>query len=169
MAALHYRAAPDAEFDVKAAAQAAAATAEGLVWQAGKMVVEVKPAAAHKGTALRTLAAQPPFADRRPVMLGDDTTDEDAIAAAQALGGVGVKVGPGASAASLRAPDPRRRARLARPRGCLTSRRHDGERMMLMNRDGTIHASQALLQTEKASGYLQQLCSIRARDPGAVR
>jgi trehalose 6-phosphate phosphatase len=106
VAALHYRAAPDAEFDAKAAAQAAAAAGEGLVWQAGKMVVEVKPAAAHKGTALRARAAQPPFADRRPVMLGDDTTDEDAIAVAQGLGGIGVKVGPGASAATLRAPDP---------------------------------------------------------------
>ena len=70
------------------------------------MVVEVKPAAAHKGAALRALAARPPFAGRRPVMLGDDTTDEDAIAAAEALGGIGVKVGPGASAATLRAPDP---------------------------------------------------------------
>ena len=36
----------------------------------------------------------------------DDATDEDAIAAAEALGGLGVKVGPGASAATLRAPDP---------------------------------------------------------------
>ena len=39
-------------------------------------------------------------------MLGDDTTDEDAIVAALALGGLGVKVGPGPSAARLRAPDP---------------------------------------------------------------
>jgi len=106
VAALHYRAVPDAEPDAKAAAQTAAVAADGLVWQAGKMVVEVKPAAAHKGTALRGLAARPPFAGRRPVMLGDDTTDEDAIAAAQALGGLGVKVGPGASAAVLRAPGP---------------------------------------------------------------
>jgi trehalose 6-phosphate phosphatase len=106
VAALHYRAAPDAEPDALAAARTAAAAADGLVWQAGKMVVEVKPVDAHKGTALRALAARPPFAGRRPVMLGDDTTDEDAIAAAQALGGVGVKVGPGASAAFLRAPDP---------------------------------------------------------------
>jgi trehalose 6-phosphate phosphatase len=70
------------------------------------MVVEVKPAAAHKGRALRRLAAQAPFAGRRPVMLGDDTTDEDAIAAAQALGGIGVKVGEGVSVARLRTPDP---------------------------------------------------------------
>jgi len=106
VAALHYRAAPDAELACQAAAREAAAAAGNLVWQAGKMVVEVKPAAAHKGASLRALAARPPFAGRRPVMLGDDATDEDAIAAAQALGGIGVKVGPGASAASLRAPDP---------------------------------------------------------------
>jgi trehalose 6-phosphate phosphatase len=70
------------------------------------MVVEVKPETAHKGRALGALVARPPFAGRRPVMLGDDATDEDAIAAAQALGGIGVKVGPGASAAALHAPDP---------------------------------------------------------------
>ena len=71
------------------------------------MVVEVKPAAAHKGAALRRLAAAPPFAGRRPLMIGDDTTDEDAIAAAQDLGGLGVKVGQGA----LRRPPPRPRPR----------------------------------------------------------
>ena len=70
------------------------------------MVVEVKPATAHKGEALRRLSGMPPFAGRRPLMLGDDTTDEDAFAAAAALGGLAVKVGPGASAARLRAADP---------------------------------------------------------------
>jgi trehalose 6-phosphate phosphatase len=106
VAALHYRAAPEAEPACLAAAEAAAATRPGLVWQPGKMVVEVKPADAHKGAALRRLAAAAPFAGRRPLMLGDDATDEDAIEAAQALGGVGVKVGPGPTAARLRAPDP---------------------------------------------------------------
>lgn len=107
VAALHFRAAPEAEpACLAAAATAAAAGAGDLVSQAGKMVVEVKPAAAHKGAALRRLMREPPFAGRRPVMLGDDTTDEDAIAAAEALGGLGVKVGPGPSAASLRTPTP---------------------------------------------------------------
>jgi trehalose 6-phosphate phosphatase len=106
VAALHYRAAPQAEADCVAAARAAAALAPGLVSQQGKMVVEVKPAGAHKGSALRRLSEAPPFAGRRPIMLGDDTTDEDAIAAAEALGGIGVKVGPGPTAASLRTPDP---------------------------------------------------------------
>jgi trehalose 6-phosphate phosphatase len=106
VAALHYRAAPEAEAACRAAADAAAAAAPGLVAQAGKMVVEVKPAAAHKGTALRALMTRPPFAGRRPVMIGDDTTDEDAMAAALDLGGVAVKIGAGPSAAPLRAPDP---------------------------------------------------------------
>jgi len=106
VAALHWRAAPEAGAPCRAAAEAAARLAPGLVTQAGKMVVEVKPAAAHKGSALRALAGHPPFAGRRPVYFGDDTTDEDAIEAALALGGLGVKVGPGPSAAPLRARDP---------------------------------------------------------------
>ena len=106
VAALHYRAVPEAGEACLAAAAAAVMRGAGLVCQAGKMVVEVKPEEAHKGSALRRLAAAPPFTGRRPLMLGDDTTDEDAIAAAQALGGVGVKVGPGPTAAALRAADP---------------------------------------------------------------
>ena len=106
VAALHYRAAPAAAAACRAAAEAAAAVAPGLVAQAGKMVVEVKPAIAHKGSALRRLMEPPPFAGRRPVMVGDDATDEDAIAAALALGGIAVKVGEGPSAALLRAPGP---------------------------------------------------------------
>lgn len=118
VAALHYRVAPEAEALCVAAAAEAAATAPDLVVQTGKMVVEVKPAAAHKGTALLALSARRPFAGRRPVMIGDDTTDEDAIRASQSLGGLGVKVGPGASDACLRAGNPAAvRAWLAREAG----------------------------------------------------
>lgn len=106
IAALHFRAAPQAESLCRAAAETAVGRAPGYGLQAGKMVIEVKPAAAHKGTALRQLMAQPPFAGRRPIMLGDDTTDEDAIAAAQNLSGLGVRIGSAPSAARLRAPDP---------------------------------------------------------------
>ena len=113
--AIHYRAAPEEGPACLAAAQAAARAVPGYVAQAGKMVVEVKPAEAHKGTALRRLMSAPPFAGRRAVMLGDDTTDEDAMAAAAALGGTAVKIGPGDSVASRRAPDPESvRAWLAR-------------------------------------------------------
>lgn len=106
VAALHYRAAPAAGPDFIAIAQATAAANPGLIHQPGKMVVEVKPETAHKGRTLRQMMTLPPFAGRRPIMIGDDTTDEDAILAAQDLGGLGIKVGPGPSAAQLRAPDP---------------------------------------------------------------
>ncbi len=104
--ALHFRAAPEAGPASLVAAERAAGMAEGYVVQPGKMVVEVKPASANKGAALRRASALPPFAGRRPVMIGDDATDEDAMRDALALGGLAVKVGPGASVALLRAPDP---------------------------------------------------------------
>jgi len=69
------------------------------------MVSEILPAAANKGLALQALMRVPPFAGRRPVFVGDDNTDEDGLAVAQALGGYGIKVGPGASAAQYRLDD----------------------------------------------------------------
>jgi trehalose 6-phosphate phosphatase len=36
--------------------------------------------------------AAPPFAGRLPVFIGDDVTDRDAIAAADAMGGAGLMV-----------------------------------------------------------------------------
>ena len=35
---------------------------------------------------------RPPFRGRLPVFIGDDVTDEDGIAAAAAMGGVGLRV-----------------------------------------------------------------------------
>jgi len=118
VAALHFRAAPEAGPACLHAAETAAAAVPGHVVQPGKMVVEVKPAAASKGRALRATMAHPPFAGRRPVMMGDDATDEDAMRAAQDLGGLTVKVGDGPTVAGLRAPDPAAvRAWLARVAG----------------------------------------------------
>lgn len=104
--ALHYRAAPAAEAQCLAAAEAASRAVPGLVFQPGKMVVEVKPAHAHKGVALRDISGRSEFTGRRPVMIGDDTTDEDAMAVAQDLGGIGVKVGAGDTVAQVRTADP---------------------------------------------------------------
>ena len=57
-----------------------------------RMAWEVRPRGADKGSAVRALMARAPFAGRAPVFVGDDITDEDGIAAAAALGGIGLRV-----------------------------------------------------------------------------
>ena len=98
--ALHYRAVPERgdalERDVMAALP------DGYRMEHGKRVVEAKPEGASKGEAVRRLMEMKPFSGRRPVMIGDDTTDEAGFAAAQELGGLGVKVGEGYTCARER-------------------------------------------------------------------
>lgn len=60
--------------------------------QPAHMAWEIVPVIVSKGHAVRRLMAQPPFQGRVPVFIGDDTTDEDAIAASVALGGTGFRV-----------------------------------------------------------------------------
>jgi trehalose 6-phosphate phosphatase len=91
--ALHYRQAPEAEGAVRETTGSIARTT-GLVVQDGAMVSELRTAGPHKGDALRAFMGDAPFAGGVPVMVGDDLTDEDAFAAAEALGGYGVLVGP---------------------------------------------------------------------------
>ena len=78
---------------------------EDYGFQHGKMVIELKPVGTDKGTALRSLMLQSPFAGREPIMIGDDTTDEDAMSAAADLGGFGIKVGKGETSARHRFAD----------------------------------------------------------------
>jgi trehalose 6-phosphate phosphatase len=56
------------------------------------MAWEIRPVGADKGRALAWFMQAAPFAGRMPVFIGDDTTDEAAITAADALGGVGLHV-----------------------------------------------------------------------------
>lgn len=65
----------------------------GYRLQPGDHVIEFVPATSDKGRALQQLMTQPPFAQRRPLCVGDDLTDEYAFAAAHALGGSSVLVG----------------------------------------------------------------------------
>ena len=91
--ALHYRLAPQLGEHALNAARAAIANHPEYGLVAGKMVVEVKPKGADKGGAVEAFMRSAPFAGRRPVFVGDDTTDEDGFAAVNRLGGVSVLVG----------------------------------------------------------------------------
>ena len=104
---VHYRAVPEAGAKLGERLQAIVASYPGYSLQAGKMVFEAKPRGASKARAIARLMAMPPFAGRRPVMVGDDVTDEDGMREALALGGHAIKVGDGSSVASLRLKGPK--------------------------------------------------------------
>jgi trehalose 6-phosphate phosphatase len=103
--ALHYREVPQRREQAQRLLREAVRGLE-LEIIPGKDVFEARPRGVNKGVALHALMRQAPFAGRRPVYVGDDSTDEDGIAAAQALGGLGVKVGEGASLARARLAGP---------------------------------------------------------------
>ena len=91
--ALHYRLAPELGSQVRAEAERLAREHQ-LKLQLGHMVAEVRERGADKGAAVRAFMNEPPFAGGVPIFLGDDLTDEDGFAAALALSGLGILVGP---------------------------------------------------------------------------
>ena len=104
--ALHYRHALELESLCLRVMTTAIEHTPGLEILRGKCVLDIKPAGVSKGTALQQLMDKTPFKGRTPVFAGDDTTDETGFSAAQSLGGDGIKIGPGASLARYRCPDP---------------------------------------------------------------
>jgi trehalose 6-phosphate phosphatase len=90
--ALHYRAVPAAAEPLRAALLRMLAGSSDFELLPAHMLWEVRPSGTHKGKAVIGLMDRAPFRDRLPVFVGDDVTDEDAIAAAQAMGGVGLRV-----------------------------------------------------------------------------
>lgn len=104
--ALHWRLAPEAEAEALAAMERLAAElGPGYRIQDGKAVREIVPAASGKGGAIRALMEQPPYVGRIPVFVGDDKTDEHGFEAVNALGGISVKIGEGATVATRNLPD----------------------------------------------------------------
>ncbi len=75
--ALHYRLAPEKGPMILAAVSKICAgdAQEAVEILPGKLVVDVKPVGINKGNAVRGLMQHPPFAGRRPIFVGDDTTD----------------------------------------------------------------------------------------------
>jgi trehalose 6-phosphate phosphatase len=124
--AVHHRRVEDQAVDaqlprVRSLLEDATDREPGFVLLEGKAVVEPKVRGVDKGVALRWLAA---LADGRgpegskavPLVLGDDTTDEDAFAVAVACGGEAVRIAeaPTATSARYRLRDPSRVVTLLR-------------------------------------------------------
>jgi trehalose 6-phosphate phosphatase len=106
--ALHYRAAPAREPEIRSLAAALALAEAALRLIPGKMVVEFQPRGADKGAAIAAFLAEPPFAGRLAVFAGDDMTDEDGFAEISRRGGIAIRVGPPApTQAGYRLPDVR--------------------------------------------------------------
>lgn len=91
--AVHHRLAPAAGPRLQAALERILEQGpDHLILCPGRKVLEVVPRQVSKGTALEHILSLPRFRGRRPIMIGDDRSDETAFAAAVRLGGCGLKV-----------------------------------------------------------------------------
>jgi trehalose 6-phosphate phosphatase len=105
--ALHYRLAPALEQAACSVVRKAAASLGNWVEvQVGKMVIELKPAGRDKGMAIEEFLREAPFAERTPVFIGDDLTDEDGFRVVNRAGGHSIKVGEGKTQARWQLADP---------------------------------------------------------------
>ena len=101
--ALHYRSRPELEAECSRIMQGIVDKFDGAVLKRGKMVVEAIATASDKGKAVAAFMSEAPFAGRRPVVAGDDVTDEDAFMRVNALGGTSIKIGADPTCAAWRA------------------------------------------------------------------
>jgi trehalose 6-phosphate phosphatase len=92
---VHYRLHPEMRGRAKALATEAISGLDDLYVVEGHFIFEIRQRDITKAVALKLFADVPAFRKRCPVFIGDDTTDEDGLRAAERAGGFGVKVGPG--------------------------------------------------------------------------
>ncbi|WP_445621670.1 trehalose-phosphatase [Kushneria sp. Sum13] len=105
--ALHYRHRPEAGDMLKQNLGSMIGEYSDLLeLHQGKFVFEIKGQGYDKGVALERFLAIPPFAERCPVFIGDDRTDEDGFRVVNAHQGIAIKVGTGDSLAHERLTDP---------------------------------------------------------------
>lgn len=105
--ALHYRHRPEVGDRLKRDLSAMIDEySDFLELHQGKFVFEIKGQGYDKGVALERFLATPPFADRCPIFIGDDRTDEDGFRVVNAHQGLAIKVGTGESIAGNRLTDP---------------------------------------------------------------
>jgi trehalose 6-phosphate phosphatase len=90
---VHFRQAPQYAGKIKQIAETLIAeSGPETILLPAHMAFELRPKGASKDSALAWFMATPPFATRTPFFIGDDTTDEPAIALATTLGGTGLHV-----------------------------------------------------------------------------
>jgi len=91
--AVHYRMAPAARPLLEAELQRIlAGGSDHLILCQGRSVIEVVPRHISKGAALDSLLRLPAFRGRRPVMIGDDVSDQSALECAVRLSGQALRV-----------------------------------------------------------------------------
>lgn len=73
----------------------------------GRNVIELVPRVASTGHALLAFLDEPAFADRRPLVFGDDTGDADAFRAATERNGIAIGVGDHAPTSAHHVASPR--------------------------------------------------------------
>jgi trehalose 6-phosphate phosphatase len=90
--ALHYRANPAFGVPVTALLEQFVESDPNFEILPALMARELRHRSINKGAALRRLMKDERFRHRQPLFIGDDITDEDAIAAAEQMGGIGLRV-----------------------------------------------------------------------------
>lgn len=89
---LHYRRAPEHEEELRALVTKLVAETDDATLLPAHCAFELKPRAGNKADALTSFMRNAPYSGRPPIFIGDDTTDEPAIAKAAELGGLGLHV-----------------------------------------------------------------------------
>ena len=90
--ALHYRANPALSVPVIALLEQFVESDPTFEILPALMARELRHRSVNKGEALRRIMHVDPFRGRLPLFIGDDVTDEDAVRAAEEMGGVGLRV-----------------------------------------------------------------------------
>ena len=93
--ALHFPGARELEHQLRAeVALLAAPLVPEYMLLDGHAVIEVKPAAHTKDSAVTAYMNEPPFQGRLPIFIGDDQTDYGGFAAVRRFDGLAIAVGP---------------------------------------------------------------------------
>jgi trehalose 6-phosphate phosphatase len=93
--AVHWRSVPGAAAFIEAELRHALSEVAGetdLILTRGRRVFEIVPKHVSKGAAVAAICDLPAFRGRRPIMIGDDVSDESAFEAVERLGGIALRV-----------------------------------------------------------------------------